>query len=169
MALPSIFKNMNLFLEGVGYQGKIEEIETPKLAIKTEEFSAGGMGSSVDIDMGLEKLETSLTFGGFIAELAKKFGAVGVDGLKLRLMGAFENDETLKTDSVEITLRGRMKELELGNWKRAENASFKTMLPLAYYKLAVNGETLIEIDVLGMKFFVDGKDRYAEMRAALGM
>jgi len=47
--LPKILKNFNVFVDGRGYAGKIDEITLPKLTIKTEEYRAGGMG--------MEKLE----------------------------------------------------------------------------------------------------------------
>ncbi|BFM16262.1 phage major tail tube protein [Maricurvus nonylphenolicus] len=167
--LPSKFKNLNLFLDGVGYQGQIEEIEIPKLAIKTEEYVGGGMGGPVDLDMGLEKMVAMLTFGGFMEELAKRFGQAGVDGVPLRARGAYENDQTLAVDSVEIVMRGRLSELDIGTWKRQENNNFKTALPLAYFKISLNDKVLIEIDMLNLKFVVDGVDRYEEMRNALGL
>ena len=36
--LPRILKNFNLFVDGRGYAGRVDEITLPKLTIKTEEF-----------------------------------------------------------------------------------------------------------------------------------
>ncbi|MDO9795034.1 phage major tail tube protein, partial [Glaesserella parasuis] len=38
-----------------------------------------------------------------------------------------------------------------------------------YYKLTVDGKELIEIDLINSVFKVDGKDRYAQHRAAIGL
>lgn len=38
-----------------------------------------------------------------------------------------------------------------------------------YYRLVWNGADLIEIDVINMVEKVDGKDRLAEQRAAIGL
>ena len=35
--LPRVLKNMNLFVDGRGYAGRIDEIQLPKLTLKTEE------------------------------------------------------------------------------------------------------------------------------------
>ena len=40
---PRVLKNMNLFVDGRGYAGRVDEIELPKLTLKTEEHRAGGM------------------------------------------------------------------------------------------------------------------------------
>ncbi len=58
--LPKILRNFNVFVDGRGYAGKIEEITLPKLTIKTEEYRAGGMDIPISIDMGMEKLEAVL-------------------------------------------------------------------------------------------------------------
>ncbi len=161
-------KNMNAFVDGIGYQGKIEEIEMPKITMATEDFSAGGMSGTVEVEMGLEKLETTLTFTHFLPEIAKLF-ARGISDTPLRLRGAVENDETLKVDTVEVILRGRAKELDLGTWKRGENNSFKLPCALTYFKLRVNDEDIIEADPINMILVVDGQDRYAAQREALGI
>ena len=59
--LPRVLKNMNLFVDGRGYAGRIDEIQLPKLTLKTEEHRAGGMDLPVEIDLGMEKLEAELT------------------------------------------------------------------------------------------------------------
>jgi len=40
---PTTLKNMNLYIDGKGYAGVIEEITLPKLTLKSEEFR-GGVG-----------------------------------------------------------------------------------------------------------------------------
>ena len=36
--LNDILKNMSLFVDGRGYAGNVDELNLPKLALKTEEF-----------------------------------------------------------------------------------------------------------------------------------
>nr|WP_262363471.1 phage major tail tube protein [Xylella fastidiosa] len=52
-----LLKHLNLFIDGKGYAGQVEEINLPKLTLKTEEFRGGGMLAPVELTMGLEKLE----------------------------------------------------------------------------------------------------------------
>lgn len=60
--LPNILKNFNVFVDGKGYAGKIDEITLPKLTIKTEEYHAGGVDIPISIDMGWKSLKLSLLF-----------------------------------------------------------------------------------------------------------
>lgn len=58
--LPKILKNFNVFVDGRGHAGKIDEIMLPKLTIKTEEYRAGGMDIPINIDMGWRNLKQTL-------------------------------------------------------------------------------------------------------------
>ena len=42
-------------------------------------------------------------------------------------------------------------------------------VPLTYYKIIVDGKELVEIDALNTIFIVDGVDKLAEHRAAIGL
>ena len=55
MAMPRKLKMMNLFVDGNKYAGQATEITLPKLAMKTEEFRAGGMIGAVDVNLGAGK------------------------------------------------------------------------------------------------------------------
>ena len=59
--IPRKLKHFNLFVDGRGYAGKIEELTLPKVTIKAEEFRAGGMDAPMEIDLGMEKLEAEFT------------------------------------------------------------------------------------------------------------
>jgi P2 family phage contractile tail tube protein len=72
--LNDVLKNMSLFVDGRGYAGNIEELNLPKLTMKTEEFRAGGMDAPVEVDMGMEKLECDFTLTRFDKDLLKLFG-----------------------------------------------------------------------------------------------
>ena len=43
--LPKILKNFNVFVDGRGYAGRVDEITLPKLTIKTEEYQGAGMSA----------------------------------------------------------------------------------------------------------------------------
>ena len=47
--LKDTLKNMNLFVNGKGYAGVIDEITLPKLTVKTEEYRGGGMDMPIDM------------------------------------------------------------------------------------------------------------------------
>jgi len=169
MALPRKLKNFNLFVDGVSFAGVADEITLPKLTRKTEEFRGGGMNAPVDSDLGMEKLTAEHKYGGIMREIYAQFGIAKVDGVLLRFAGAYQRDDTEEVAAVEVVMRGRHTEIDPGSSKAGDDTEFNVTSSLSYYKLTWDGEVLIEIDVLNMIEIVDGVDRLAEQRAAIGL
>ncbi len=169
MGLPQKLKNYNLFNDGNSHLGVIEEFTQPKIVIAMEEWRGGGMLGPVMIDNGLEAMVAEWTNGGMVRQTLRQFGISRVDGVLLRLVGAYQADDGSGVDTVEIVMRGRHQEIDMGNVKAGGETQHKQKFPLAYYKLSINGRVEIEIDLLNSVFIVDGVDRYAEIRSAIGL
>lgn len=168
--IPRKLKHFSLFVEGRGYAGRVEELTTPKLVRKMEEYRAGGMNAPIELDMGMDKLEAEFTLAEYNEEMFKVWGVRDNAGIGLRFKGALEADDGSGTVTpVDIVLRGRWRELDLGNWKGGDNATLKVSVALSYYKYNSNGEDLVEIDVPNMVEKVGGVDRLADHRAAIGV
>jgi hypothetical protein len=166
MALPRKLKNMNIFNEGASYLGEAASITLPKLTRKLEDWRGGGMDGTVKLDMGADAMEAEWSTGGPMRDVLRQFGTT-INGAFLRFAGVFQNDGTGEVDQVEVTVRGRHEEIDMGEWKPGEGGEFKVKSALVYYRLDWNGATEIEIDVLNMVFNVGGVDRLAELRDAI--
>ncbi len=169
MSLPLKLKNFNLFNEGQNYIGKVPELALPKLTAKMEEFRAGGMDAPIDIDLGMEKLEMEWTIGGFEAQVLKQFGTLTHNGVGLRFAGALQSDDLADIKAVEVTVRGRHKEIDCGTDKSGDDTAKKITSSISYYKLVMDGETVIEIDIPGMVKNIGGTDLLSPVRQALGL
>lgn len=168
MGFPSKLKNMNFYIDGIGYLGETEEVEMPKIALKTDDYRGGGMIGAIDLDMGLDKIELGVTMAGVIMGAIQQFGAPIVDAALTRFAGAYQNDQTGAVQAVEIACLGRWKEIDWGNAKTGDGTSHKYKLGCSYYKQTVDGVDWMEIDLVNGIFVVFGQDRYAEIRAAIG-
>lgn len=169
MGLPRTLKDMMLFNEGLAYIGEVSSVTLPTLTRKMEQWRGGGMGGVAEMDLGLEAMELKSTFGGPMRDILRQFGVTTVDGVYLRFAGAYQQDDTSAVDTVEIIVRGRHKEIEFGDQKVGEAGEFGVTSGLVYYKLLWNGRTEIEIDILAGIEIVDGIDRRAAIRSALGL
>jgi P2 family phage contractile tail tube protein len=163
--LPKILKNFNLYVDGRGYAGRVEEITLPKLTLKTEEFQGAGMSAPVEIDLGMEKLEMELTFAEYDSELFKLFGLTNGSDVSFTIRGAIQGAG--ETESVVINVRGFFKEMDGDVWKPAEKATLKCSVACSYYKLSIGGAELIEIDPINMVRNVNGTDQLAQFREIL--
>lgn len=168
MGLPAKLKNFNFSVDGTSYLGETTEVTQPKLAMKLEGYRAGGMMAEVDVNMGLEKLELGFKIGGHEEDLIKLFGGP-ISGNVFRFNGAYQHDDDDSVDAVELVCRGRIVELDEGNAKSGDDTEHSYESSLTYYKKTVNGVDIVEIDTLNQIYIVDGKDRLAEIRKAMGL
>ena len=169
MALPNTLKNFNAFLDGKSLMGIVEELKLPKLGRKMEDFRGGGMDGPVDIDLGQEKLEIEQVCGGFVLDAYKAYGITTAAGVMIRFAGAYQRDDTGEVQAVEIVVRGRHKEIDPGDAKGGDKGKTTIKSTLTYYKLTVDGKEVIEIDLLGFVFKVNGKDMLEAQRKAIGL
>ena len=166
--LPSKLKNFNVFSEAVPYLGVAKQVELPKITMASEEYRGAGMIAPLDIDLGLEKLEMTVTYGGIIPAIMRQMGEPRIDGLQLRYVGAYQSDSTGAPAVGELVTRGRIMEMDPGSAEAGADTEWKVQQTLAYLKWSVNGTEVIAIDVMSGMYRVGGVDRMIGIRTALG-
>ena len=166
--LDDILKNMALFVDGRGFAGNVEELTLPKLTLKTEEFRNGGMDAPIEVEIGMEKLESEFTLTRFDKNVLKLFGLAPGQLTPLTIRGAVISDDGTQT-AVVVNLQGIVREMDPGNWKPGEKATLKIMMALRYYKLTHGGDVVHEIDIPNMVRTIGGVDQLSAVRSALGI
>lgn len=171
MAMPRKLKNMNLFNDGTSYLGVSKSVTLPALGRKMESYRGGGMNGPVKTDLGFsdDGLQLEWTLGGIDLTVLKQFGMVKADGVMLRFAGAYQQDDTGEVVAVEIVVRGRHETIEMGDAAPGEDTEHSITTTCTYYKLTVNGEEVIEIDLLNFIEKVGGVDMLEAQRQALGI
>lgn len=169
MAMPRVLKNFNVFNDGQTYIGTVEKVKLPELKRQMEKLRAGGMNGPVKIDMGSEELNIEHEYAGFVAQVFKQWAITKADGVLLRFAGALQQDDTGEVKAVEIVMRGRHEEISAPDAEAGKKGNFKVKSALTYFKYTEDGQTLVEIDHINMIEVVDGVDRLAEQRRAIGM
>lgn len=165
--LPHKLKNFRTYVDGDSYAGVAAELALPKIAIAGEDYRGAGMLGPVQTDMGLEKMELEETYGGIVDKIVAQLGNPVVDGSMVRFVGAFQADDTGAVKAAELVVRGRLQELDPGNAAAGKDTEWKVKRSLTYLKWIVDGRELVEIDLIGMVFKVNGVDRMAQIRAVL--
>ncbi len=171
MALPKKLKHMNLFNDGNSYVGVSKTVTLPTLSRKLEAFRGAGMDGPVKIDMGHsdDGIQLEWTLGGWDLTVLRQFGAVRADGVMLRWAGSVQRDDTGEVSAVEVVARGRHEEIDFGDSEPGEDTEHSITTTCSYYKLSIDGNVEIEIDLLNFVFMVNGTDMLAEHRAAIGL
>ena len=169
MAMPRKLKNLNLFNDGDTYIGQIVEVKLPTLTRTMEGYRGGGMNGPIKIDQGQEAIDLEWKCGGMMRGVLDQYGVAKHNQVMLRFAGAYQRDDTGQVDAVEVVVRGRHEEIDPGSAKPGDATQFKVKTALSYYKLAIDGATVIEIDFVNMIEIVGGEDRLAGVRSALGI
>lgn len=171
MALPKKLKHQNLFNDGESFVGQCGSVTLPKLARKMEAWRGAGMDGPVKVDMGHsdDGLQIEWTIGGWGLSVLRQFGAVKADGVMLRWAGSVQRDDTGEVSAVEVVVRGRHEEIDFGDSEAGEDTEHSITTTCTYYKLTIDGNEEIEIDLLNFVFKVNGKDMLAEHRKAIGL
>lgn len=167
--LKDTLRNMNLYVNGKGYAGVIDELTLPKLTVKTEEYRGGGMDIPIEVDMGMEKMEIDFTLSKFDRNVLTSFGLKAGINIPLTVRGSILSEEHGTEQPIVIHLKGIVREMDFGTWKAGDQATVKTLIALRYYRLTLNHNNLIEIDIANMVRKIDGIDQLAESRKNIGL
>lgn len=168
MAARDVLKNMNLWIDGNGMAGQIQELNLPKLTLQTEEFRGGGMDAPVDLTMGIEKLVTDFSLISYDLAVLGTWGVREGQTIPLTIRAALESYDGTITP-VMVNMRGKVTELDAGTWTPGAVPSLKVTMTLNYFKQTHGGVVIHEIDVINMVRVIDGVDGLAAQRAALGL
>ncbi len=169
-AADQLLKNFNIFVNGQSFIGRVADFSPPKITLKMEDYQAGGMDAPIEIDVGLEKLETSFTITGYDPSV---LGLVGlkrgstINPVQLVARGALEDGNGVVTP-VEITMQGVFKTYEPEDWKPGATSKVKFTSNLRYYRFVHGGRVIHEINLLDFIRVVNGVDQLAAQRAAIG-
>src|SRR5688572_9197931 len=126
-AARDVRKSFNLYFNGKGYAGQVEDFTPPKIALATEDFRGGGMDAPVELTMGMEKLESAFTLKAYDKHVLASFGMSEGASVPLVAREALESyDGTVTT--VIHTMRGKIKEIDQGTSKPGEAPPLKVSM-----------------------------------------
>jgi len=165
MALPKQLKFFNIFVNGNNYAGTADSITLPKLSRKLESHRGAGMPGAVKIDLGFDDdaLDFEFSMVGVSPEITELLGG-SINSCQLRFAGAFQQEDTEDYLKIEISLSGRLKEVDLGELKQGEKNTSKYSVACTYYRLEVNNNVVTEIDLLNMVHKNSSKNLYDEAK-----
>jgi P2 family phage contractile tail tube protein len=164
----NLLKNFNLYVDGRGFAGVVDELQLPTLGLVVEDFRAGGMDASVAVEMGQEKLEASFVLSGYEENVLNLWGMGQGQTVPLVARGALESLDGAVTPVV-VYMNGTIRSMEPGAWTAGEKSTISFTMDLRSYKYTQGGRTINDIDVPNMVRIVNGTDRLAAQRNAIGI
>lgn len=165
MALPRIIKNFNVFVDGVSYFGIATTGKLPVVKVQTEAHRGSGMDGPVGIDVGLEALAAEFTFAEWSPALKKRLGRQ--ERIVCRPAAQSSVDTTAGT--VIATLSGLITTTEPGDLGVGSGSTLKLVMDVRAYRLEIDGEEVVDIDLVNAVRRIGGIDQLADMRRAMGI
>lgn len=162
MFKPHLMNRFNVYKNGRQLIGIAGEVTLPEVTNLTDSMEGAGTGGNMDIPViGLiEDMEMEI---GFLSLCEDIFSVMDPsEAANLTLNGALQGSDAgtgaIGYQSVSVSVRGLMKKFTPGVAKAGAKMNSSVTLGLSYYKLVLNGKTMLEIDRLNGVYIVNGKD-----------
>lgn len=161
-------KAVSLFVNGEILLGVTDEVDIPEMELETEEVRLGGMDGKVVVETGQELMECTIKVKGIHKVLAGAWGT-GVPNTRIEVRGAREDYDGVVTQVKYLmvglaTMYNHADPLQ----GRGELPTTELKINPNFYEHEIDGEVIQSIDILNMVREIEGADRLAEIRAAIG-
>lgn len=163
--------NGNLYVNGVSFLGKTEEVTLPTISFKTVEHKALGMHGSIKLPTGVDNIEVKCKWSSITRESHIITANPFVEhSFQLRSsLDAYDSTGRVSQESYVVHFRGKSSDIPNGAFKQHDNVEAESTFNCSYIKLEIAGNVVYEIDVMANIHKVDGVDLLATYRANLGV
>ena len=147
-------------------------IELPEISFLTSEVSGAAISGKLDVPVtgATESLELNLKWRTLYKD-AVKYLRHNVVNLSAR--AALQNYDSskgeVKISPLRVDFRGRVKGVELGSLKPAEQMESSTKIECDYLKITVDGNVTALVDKYNYRYEVNSVDFMSDVRHALGL
>ncbi len=162
--------NANVYLDGSNLLGRAQEVQLPTIKAKMADHEALGLVGVPEFPAGLEKMEGKIKWASLYPEVLGK-AATPFTHYSLQVRGNLETyDSTGRVSEVPVVglLTAGFKSVPMGTYKARDNAEFETDISVYYCKLTVDGNDVLEIDVLANIWRANGEDLLTTYRSNIG-
>lgn len=170
MKIVKVF-DANTYVNNASKHGLASEITCPDISAITTDYKALGMVGSAEFFNGFDKMEATIKWT-YPDNDAKKACANFLKPVDLMIRSSkaeYDNGGISSEKPIVIYLKGYPKKHAGGSYKPKEDTEVDSVFSVLYYKEEVDGETIVELDVLNNIYKVDGEDLLSERRQNLGI
>jgi len=162
---PEKISNVNVFIDGVGHLGVVEEVKLPEVKQKLETVNVGGIER--DIQTGIfEKMEVEITLTEYSSIVYAAMAANMKKGLPVVFICKANIVQGGKKKGVIATIAGDITVTD-NSLKGGETAKRTIKVSVRKYIWEVDGKQGVMIDVDNLIAIIDGVDVLEELRKNL--
>ena len=162
--------NANVYIDGANLLGAAMEVSLPEVTAVMAEFKALGMQGTLEAFSGFEKMEATVKWTSFYADVLKKV-ANFTQSVQLQLRGNLQEygagGVTNEVPYVAL-LTATAKKFPSGTFKASAMSEQETSFSVSYLKVTINREEIMEVDVINNIYKVNGVDVLATYRTNIG-
>lgn len=161
----------NVYVNNASKHGQASEITAPTITAIMTDYKAMGMVGSLEFFNGFDKLEMTIkwTYPDNAAQKACANFLKPVDLMIRSSKAKYDNGGVNGELPIVMYVRGYSKAHPGGSFKAKEDTELESTFTCQYYKLEIDGEEIVEIDVINNIYKVGGEDLLAERRQNLGI
>lgn len=161
----------NVYVNNASKHGQASEITAPTITAVMTDYKAMGMVGSAEFFNGFDKIETTIkwTYPDNEAQKACANFLKPVDLMIRSSKAEYDNTGISAEKPIVMYVRGYPKAHPGGSFKAKEDTELENTFTVNYYKLEIDGEEIVEIDVMNNIYKVGGEDLLADRRQNLGL
>lgn len=163
--------NANIYVDGNSLLGRAETFNCPDVQYKQAEHKALGLLGTLEYFSGIDKLEGSIKWTSFYADVLRKF-ANPFEAIRVQVRGNLEEyagGARVGQKPAVVYLTITPKNFPMGNFQQHDNVELESRFGCTYVRLEIDGSVITELDVEANIFKVDGVDMLAQYRQNLGI
>jgi P2 family phage contractile tail tube protein len=170
MTIQEVY-DANVYFNSVSTHGTASEVTCPDLTPVMGEYKALGMAGILEFFKGFEKLEATIKWKFADTEIRKACAnfVQPADIMVRSNRARWDSGGIIDNVPVVIYLKGTPTKHQGGGYKAQEATEFETTFTCFFFKEEVDGDPIVEVDVMNNIYKVDGVDLLAEYRMNLGV
>ena len=163
-----LINRFNAYKNGKQLIGVAGELTLPEVTNLTDTMEGAGIGGNMDIPVvGLiDDMEMEVSFMSLCEDIFSVMDPT--ESADLTLNGALQGSDAgtgiVKYQQISVSVRGMLKKFTPGSMKAGGKMGSSVTLGLSYYKVVLDGKTMIEIDRFNGIYIINGKDVLKEVR-----
>lgn len=161
----------NVYVNNSSQHGLASEVTVPDIVALMSDYKSLGMIGTAEFFNGFDKMESIVkwTYPSNEVQVACANPRKLVDLMVRSSKAEFDGQAMENEVPIVVYMRGFPKKHPGGVFKPKEDTELETSFSVTYIKLEIDGEEIVELDVLHNIYKVGGEDLLAERRQNLGI
>jgi hypothetical protein len=168
-----ILRDFTVAINSVGKVGVCPSLTLPEINLEMEDFRGGGMAGTVELPMGIDKLDFTFDLYSWDQDLWINIGyAQGAMNVPFTFVGsAIQPGGTVKgaaEKKIKIDMVGTLKSIKTDAITPGKQVKHAVMVAVNKYTHTIDGNTVIDLDIYANTFKVNGTDVLSSSNINLG-